>query len=651
MTRVFLLRYSTICALALVSCPGAFAAGSAAGSTPAAVSFHQSSVPISCALGGPIYLVTGDFNRDHKADLAMICADPTNHNGGTIDMLLGNGDGTFQAPTQIVPNIPNVTYLNLEAIDLNNDGATDLVFVRRITSGSNIITVTDQIIALIANGTGGFKSQLTFEGFGDAFTHVAHDLNGDGIPDAINVVFDFGSLTGSLYVSLGKGDGTFQPAVQIAGTANPHGIGGFLIDDFNGDGKPDILLPKSDANYFLAGKGDGTFLAPIKASAEAGAELSGDFNGDGKLDIAFGVIKNLEDVHVLLGKGDGTFAPSVIAISQTQPSTLFTADLNGDGVADIATYTYSSNPAAVNVFLSKGDGTMQLSTTLSAGANVSFQGVVLPAEGLVMVDLNGDGKPDLVVTDLQTNTVLVYLNTTTFPVRVTAVQNAAAFTTEPPVAGGALIAIFGAGFGPASPVGASSIPLPPTLGGVSVTLNGTPLPLLYVSSTQIDAQVSWTAATGNSNLVVHGNGQLSAPFSVPVGAFSPGIFAVGSQAIASNLDGSLAGPPGSIPGLSMKPAKAGDALVILCTGLGAVDSSIADGANSIDKLRNTTTVPQVLIGGQAAQVLFSGLSPQFVGVNQVNVIVPPLPTAGVVPLQIKVGGITTTNTITVAVEN
>jgi uncharacterized protein (TIGR03437 family) len=82
-----------------------------------------------------------------------------------------------------------------------------------------------------------------------------------------------------------------------------------------------------------------------------------------------------------------------------------------------------------------------------------------------------------------------------------------------------------------------------------------------------------------------------------------------------------------------------------------VDAAIADGAASSDKLRNTVTLPQVLIDGLPASVAFSGLSPQFVGVNQINVIVPAAAKNGVVSLQLRMSGITTTDKVTIAVQN
>ena len=123
------------------------------------------------------------------------------------------------------------------------------------------------------------------------------------------------------------------------------------------------------------------------------------------------------------------------------------------------------------------------------------------------------------------------------------------------------------------------------------------------------------------------------------------------RAIAVNPDGTLAWPSGLIPGLTTHPAKVGDVIIIYATGLGAVDSPPDNGQGSLDKLRQTITKPTVMVGGITANVLFAGLSPQFVGVNQLNVIIPNTAAGSNVPLQIQVGGITSPDSVTIAVSN
>jgi uncharacterized protein (TIGR03437 family) len=228
-----------------------------------------------------------------------------------------------------------------------------------------------------------------------------------------------------------------------------------------------------------------------------------------------------------------------------------------------------------------------------------------------------------------------------------------------PVAAGALVSIFGSNLAAALAV-ADSVPLSTSLGNVSVSFNGIPAPLLFVSAGQVNAQMPWnvlsSGTVGTASMVVTSNGQASASVSVPVAPFSPGIFSSGTQAIAyGNSDGIIAAAAGAISGLTTHPAKINDpnTLVILATGLGAVNPPVQTGSNVTDGVaHNTTTTPTVMVGNVAAQVVFSGISPQFVGVYQLNIVIAPgTPTGDKVPLQISMGGVTTPSTITIAVSN
>jgi uncharacterized protein (TIGR03437 family) len=227
------------------------------------------------------------------------------------------------------------------------------------------------------------------------------------------------------------------------------------------------------------------------------------------------------------------------------------------------------------------------------------------------------------------------------------VVNAASFQT--PIAGGSLVSIFGSKLA-SSLSQADSIPLSKSLGGVTVQfINGDTAfeaPLLFVApdpSSQINCQVPWNlvpnGGSATVNLVVTRDGVASTPTPVKVGPFSPGIFSSGGRAIAVNLDGTLVWPAGVVAGLNTHGAKAGDVIIVYATGLGAVDSPIDDGAASLDKLRNTLTKPTVTIGGTTATVLFSGLAPQFVGVNQLNIQIPAMAPNDNAPMQIQMPGI------------
>ena len=245
------------------------------------------------------------------------------------------------------------------------------------------------------------------------------------------------------------------------------------------------------------------------------------------------------------------------------------------------------------------------------------------------------------------------------------VVNAASFAKGQAVTGGSLVSIFGTNLA-SSLATADSIPLSTSLGNVSVTFNNVAAPLLFVNhdatnGDQINAQLPWEVASsgGNVNVVVTRNGQASQPVSVPVSAVSPGIFAVnfgvGNAIAYGNSDGIIAAAVGAIAGLTTHPARINDptTLVILATGLGPVNPPVLTGNDVTDgKLHQCATTPQVLVGNVPAQVVFAGMTPQFVGVYQINIIIQPgTPTGDKVPIQISMGGIMTTNQVTIAVSN
>jgi uncharacterized protein (TIGR03437 family) len=230
------------------------------------------------------------------------------------------------------------------------------------------------------------------------------------------------------------------------------------------------------------------------------------------------------------------------------------------------------------------------------------------------------------------------------------IVNGATFQAGEPVAPGSLISIFGSDLA-SGLAGADSIPLSTSLGNATVTFTATTgtfnAPLLFVDPNQMNVQVPWEvlgpgATSDNVTVTVTMNGVVSQAATVNVGSVSPGIFVFNGMGLVANLDNTFAWPAGSVKGLTTHPAQLGDTVVMYTTGLGPVDSPIADGANSTDKLRRTTTTPVVLFGGVQGNVTFSGLSPDYVGVYQLNVQIPATATPGnSVPVQIQIGGITT----------
>lgn len=233
--------------------------------------------------------------------------------------------------------------------------------------------------------------------------------------------------------------------------------------------------------------------------------------------------------------------------------------------------------------------------------------------------------------------------------------NAASFSSQP-VGAGSIISVFGANLA-STTAAAGSLPLPTALGGVSVEVNGTAVPLFFVSPGQINLQLPWTAATqSQATIRAYVDGVAGAAETVSLAPTAPGLFSIdstgsGQGAILIAATGEVAAPSGSITGRAARPARRGEHLSIFCTGLGDVANRPAVGAApASDRLATTLVMPAVTIGGAAAQVTYSGLAPGFAGLYQVNVIVPAdAPAGNAVSVVLTISG-TTSNTVTIAVQ-
>jgi uncharacterized protein (TIGR03437 family) len=200
------------------------------------------------------------------------------------------------------------------------------------------------------------------------------------------------------------------------------------------------------------------------------------------------------------------------------------------------------------------------------------------------------------------------------------------------VSPGALASVFGGNFtGTGLDVIAPSVPLPGSLGGVSVLVNGVAAPVLYENSGQVNFQMPWETQAGPATVVVSTNGLASAAVNITVQAAAPGIFVQGTHAAALNSDYSL--------NSSSSPTKAGGTILAYLTGAGAVSNQPPDGVGAgFDPLSSVTSTVSATIGGQSAVVSFAGLAPGFVGLWQVNVVVPSGVTQGDLPLIVSVDG-------------
>jgi uncharacterized protein (TIGR03437 family) len=208
--------------------------------------------------------------------------------------------------------------------------------------------------------------------------------------------------------------------------------------------------------------------------------------------------------------------------------------------------------------------------------------------------------------------------------------NAAGFSAGMPVAPGSLVALFGE-FTGSETLAASSVPLSRRLGETEVLIGGAAVPLLYVSPTQINLQLSSRADTGQAVLEVRVASKAVARGSLTVIPTAPGVFAAVG------------------PDARLNSARCGQPLVIYASGQGDVSPAVADGAPApAQPLAVTPLRPDVVIGYQRAQVTFSGLAPGWIGLWQLNVTVPAnVPSGSGVPVVVNQG--ITSNTLWIEV--
>jgi hypothetical protein len=360
-------------------------------------------------------IAVGDVNGDGKQDLVVAnSCDSINCTGnGVVGVLLGNGDGTFQAPMSYdsggYGGGYNVT--SVAVADVNGDGKPDLLVANSCASGNSCSSGI--VGVLLNNGDGTFQAAVTYSSGGNHATSLAvADVNGDGKPDLLVAnSCDKNCVNGSVTVLLGNGDGSFRAAVS-------YGSGGYdvisvVAADLNGDGKLDLLVANQCAASgtcpygtngtvgVLMGKGDGTFQTAVTYSSggySAESMALGDVNGDGKPDLvvsnACGDIyctKNENGtVGVLLGNGDGTFRPAVTSVSGALTArSVVAADVNGDGKLDLLVAATTGATGVVSVLSGNGDGTFRAPVMYASGGLFGLS--------VVVADVNGDGKPDLLV--------------------------------------------------------------------------------------------------------------------------------------------------------------------------------------------------------------------------------------------------------------
>jgi uncharacterized protein (TIGR03437 family) len=211
-----------------------------------------------------------------------------------------------------------------------------------------------------------------------------------------------------------------------------------------------------------------------------------------------------------------------------------------------------------------------------------------------------------------------------------------------PLAPGAIISIYGDLLGESN-LSASATPLPNTLVDTTVILAGEALPLFYVSPNQVNAVVPYDINVNTAQQIVIERGlTYSQPVAVNIAPAQPAIFRDGSTAPNQGIIIVVRGQGSSQTQFEAKPgtpAQVGDVIVLYCAGLGSVNPAIPDGSAAGTPVPATSNGVQLTIGNQTASTLFSGLAPGFVGLYQVNAVVPTgVPSGDAVPVTISVAG-------------
>ena len=366
---------------------------------PSAFFPYPSTFPVKpsvCGLGSVAAAAVGDFTGDGKLDTVSIC-------GWEIDVALGNGDSTFQYPIVNSFTLPGGnsghTPYAIAVGDFNGDGRLDLA-VWGVYSPGNY----NEINIFLGNGNGTLTYGNTYTAPGAYWNpgsnslYVA-DFNGDGKLDLAALAPYCASNLPCVAVYLGKGDGTFQTPVLYS-TIDPNhpnntNAYGMAVGDLTGDGKPDIAITQSNGMVVLLNNGNGTFGTAtyydnaLNHQSEIGIAI-GDLNADKKNDIVTSSFYG--DVMLFLNQGGGKFAfkGSIAKANGGSASWLVSiADINGDKKPDLVVTDWAGE---IFTFYGKGKG------TFTAGPIYPLQRPQdTPPTNVVLADFNGDGVLDIFI--------------------------------------------------------------------------------------------------------------------------------------------------------------------------------------------------------------------------------------------------------------
>ena len=360
-----------------------------------------------------VSVAVGDLNGDGHPDLIVANSCPSvgcgHDNSGQIAVLLGNGNGTFQAAASYPSGGSNATAVAVA--DVNGDGKLDVAVTNRCRSGHDCsVDNSGEVSVLLGNGNGTLQPAVSYDTGGySASALVVADVNHDDKPDLL-VANECDNLEcadvfqpGTIGVLLGNGNGTFQAALSYQTQDRlPESLAAGRID---ADDNVDIAVGHRDGfAQVLKGNGDGTFSTFTTTFQAANYQLTSvllaDLNGDGHLDL---VATDAEVLHgrvaLLLNDGAGKFPPSPrFHVAGFGARDAAVSDLNGDGFPDVAVTTSCQNKNScttgrVGFLPGIGAGAFPSGVASAISSSGEF------AQGIAIADLDGDGRPDVVATN------------------------------------------------------------------------------------------------------------------------------------------------------------------------------------------------------------------------------------------------------------
>jgi hypothetical protein len=362
----------------------------------AAITFHPAN---NYSVGnGPTAVAVADLNGDGKPDLVS-----ANHGSNSVSILLGNGDGTFQAAKNFPAGNSALTF-GIAVGDFNGDGNPDVAILVPPNG-----TTPAEVRILMGNGDGTLQAPIVTTLSAQETIVACADVNGDKKTDLLANITS-ADVPAGIEILLGNGDGTFQsPKTVVAGPQQTL----LAVADFNHDDQGDLVVSLGGAVQIMLNNGDGTFTAGSSSGLADGYVVTearaADLNGDGTPDLIVGSTKyqrcgifscNNTRVSVFLSGSKGTFGAEQIAEGEPLVGV---GDFDGDGKMDLAVRVRKLfSPAAnLQIYPGNGDGTFA-------------QPISFPDPGAVglAADLNGDQLADLIVLDPAANDVGVILNST-----------------------------------------------------------------------------------------------------------------------------------------------------------------------------------------------------------------------------------------------